>query len=143
MIRPVSGRFREGTILDYKHTHRQTDRQINKYSSSLGPIWQLKSGWTGKLGLGFQGGGQANWLDQTVCVCAFLCVLFLRLALLCMGGGLGGGWCFVITLSLNMEYSNLQQFLLTSQLSMKYNLLCCFDRIRISTIFLLSTTMNI
>ena len=30
----------------------------HKYSSSLGPSWQLRSGWTGKLGLGWQVGAR-------------------------------------------------------------------------------------
>ena len=35
-----------------------THRQEHKYSSSLGPSWQLRSGWTGKLGLGWQVGAR-------------------------------------------------------------------------------------
>ena len=32
-------------------THRHPQHE---YSSSLGPSWQLRSGWAGKLGLGWQ-----------------------------------------------------------------------------------------
>ena len=36
-------------------THRQTE---HKYSSSLNPSCQLSSGWTGKLGMGWQVGAR-------------------------------------------------------------------------------------
>ena len=45
-------------ILDYTETHTHTDTNTNTVVSSLGPSWQLRSGWTGKLELGWQVGAR-------------------------------------------------------------------------------------